>query len=46
MKMVLGVEVGLSPGNFVLDGDPSPIFGPFLLWPVVVGASRCHLVWM
>ena len=26
---------GLSPGDFVLDGDPapSPIFGPFLLWP-------------
>jgi len=41
--MVLGMEVGLSPGDFVLDGDPaafpkrgrspSPIFGPFLLWP-------------
>jgi len=41
--MALGVEVGLSPGDFVLDGDPaplaqnggqahSPIFGPFLLW--------------
>ena len=43
MKLVLGAEVGLSPGDFVLDGDtapppkgdgaPSPIFGPFLLWP-------------
>ena len=22
IKMVLGTEVGLSPGNFVLDGDP------------------------
>ena len=45
MKLVLGMEVGLSPGDFVLDGDPaphqkvgggappSPIFGPFLLWP-------------
>ena len=33
--MALGMEVGLSPGDFVLDGDPapSPIFGPFLLWP-------------
>jgi len=43
--MPLGVELGLSPGDFVLDGDPalpaskmgaeppSPIFGPFLLWP-------------
>ena len=39
------MEIGLSPGDFVLDGDPapspkrgrsparSPIFGPFLLWP-------------
>jgi len=43
IKMALGMEVSLSPGNFVLDGDPaspqkgggapSPIFGPFLLWP-------------
>ena len=24
MKLVLGVEVGLSPGHFVLDGDPAP----------------------
>jgi len=42
--MSLGMEVGLGPGDFVLDGDPvpfpqkgaeppSPIFGPFLLWP-------------
>jgi len=38
------MEVGLSPGDFVLDGDPvlfpkngaeplSTIFGSFLLWP-------------
>jgi len=43
MKLVFGMEVGLSPGDFVLDGDPAPslkgggapstIFGPFLLWP-------------
>jgi len=43
MNLVLSVKVGLSPGDFVLDGDPaplskgggapSPIFGPFLLWP-------------
>jgi len=43
MKLVLRMEVGLSPGDFVLDGDlaptpkgggaPSPIFGPLLLWP-------------
>ena len=41
IKMPLGMEVGLSPGDFVLDGDPAlspkgggpPIFGPCLLWP-------------
>jgi len=43
MKLVLGMEVGLSPGDFMSDGDPvpfpqkgaepSPIFVPFLLWP-------------
>jgi len=40
--MPLGMEVGLSPGDFVLDGNPAaipkkgrspPIFGPHLLWP-------------
>jgi len=42
--MPLGVEVGLSPGNFMLDGDPAPptekvtastrpILGLCLLWP-------------
>ena len=24
IKMSLGVEVGLGPGDFVLDGDPAP----------------------
>jgi len=43
IKMPLGTEVGLSPDDIVLDGDPafppqqgperpSPIFGPCLLW--------------
>jgi len=40
--MPLGMEVGLGPGQIVLDGDPAPptpkgaqppIFGPCLLWP-------------
>jgi len=41
--MSLGMEVGLGPGDFVLDGDPSspetgtvpthPIFGTCILWP-------------
>jgi len=43
IKMVLGMEIGLSPGDLVLDGGPSlsqkgggplsPIFDAFLLWP-------------
>ena len=43
IKMPLGTKVDLSPGDFVLDGDPAPcpqrgwspsqIFGPCLLWP-------------
>jgi len=43
IKMALGVDVGLSSGDFVLDGDPtlspksgsshSPIFRKFLLCP-------------
>jgi len=43
--MPLGMELGLGPEDFVLDGDPwqppprkrgggtAPIFGPCLLWP-------------
>jgi len=42
INMPLGMEVGLSPGDYVLHGDPvpppqkgaePPIFGPCLLWP-------------
>ena len=42
IKIPLGMEVGLNPGDFVLDGDPAPYpksdrahptFGPRLLWP-------------
>jgi len=40
IKMPLGMEVGLGPSGFVLDGDPAPpkganfpIFGPCVLWP-------------
>jgi len=41
IKMSLGMELGLGPGDYVLDGDPAPfpkrgaepaIFGPCLLW--------------
>ena len=53
IKMPLGMELGLSPGDFVLDGDPAPspkgcgapfsIFGPFLLWPN--GWMHQHATW-
>ena len=44
IKVPLGMEEGLGPGDFLLDGDPapppqkgvkppSPIFGPCPLWP-------------
>ena len=41
-RMSLGTEIGLDPGDIVLDGDPArptkeaqqpPLFGPCLLWP-------------
>jgi len=43
IKMPLGMEVDVGPGDSVLDGDPAPpqkgahppIFGPCLLWPNV-----------
>ena len=32
MKMPLGMEVGLSPGDFALDGDPAPLnFRPIFI---------------
>jgi len=46
--MPLGMELGLSPGNFVLDGDPaipSPKRGHSPLpnfWPISVVAKRLH----
>jgi len=42
IKVLLGTEVGLGPGDIVLDWDPLPhgkghsspsLFGPCLLWP-------------
>ena len=44
IKMPIGMEVGLTPGDFVLigtqlpqpkKGAEPPIFGAFLLWPTV-----------
>ena len=54
MKLVLGMIVGLSPGDFVLDGEPPPSpkrgggplpnFGPNSIVAKWLDASRCHLV--
>ena len=54
--MVLGREVGISPGDFVLDRDiaplpkrgrsPLPNFRPISIVAKRLDASRCHLVWM
>jgi len=51
------MEVGLSPGDFVLDGDPVPPpekggrAPPQIFWPISIvakwlDASTCHMVWM
>jgi len=40
MKLVLGMEVGLSPGDFVLDGDPVP----FCLCVCLFGFSTVEFV--
>ena len=56
MKLVLGMEVGLSPGDFVLDGDPvlfpkkgaeTPLsnFRPISIVAKRLDASRCHSEW-
>jgi len=52
IKMPLGMEVGLSPGDFVLDGDPAhsspkwggPNFQPTSIVAKRLHGSRCHLV--
>jgi len=54
MKVVLGMEVGLSTSDFVLDGDPVPFppkgaasnFRPISIVAKRLDASKCHLVWM
>jgi len=49
--MALGTELGLGPGQVVLDSDPAPpprkgvqqppLFGPGLLWPNGRHLSNC-----
>ena len=56
IKMVLGMEVDLSPSDFVLDGDSAPFpkkgwspllnFRPISIVAKRLDASRCHLVCM
>jgi len=57
IKMPPGMEVGLSPGDFLLDGDPAPSpkrgrsplpnFRPISIVAKQLDASRCHwhLLW-
>jgi len=47
IEMPLGMEIGLSPGDFVLDGDPAepPYFRPTSIVAKRLDGSRCHLVW-
>jgi len=46
IKMSLGMEVGLGPGDFVLDGDPAPPpqkegGAPYPnFWPMFIMAKR------
>jgi len=52
IKMKLGMEVELGPGNIVLDGDPAPPkkghrtnhFRPMSIVAKRLDGSRCHLV--
>ena len=44
IKMPLGTDVGLSPGDFVLNGDPLPLpkkgSEPPNFWPMLIVAKR------
>ena len=56
IKMPLGMEIGLGPVDFVLDGQPVhppqkgggaplPNFRPISIVAKRLDASGCHLVW-
>jgi len=56
IKMALGMEVGLSPGDFVLDGDTAPLpkkgaeplpqnFQPMFIVARQLDGLRWHLAW-
>jgi len=52
IKLTLATEVGLGPGDIVLDGDPAPSekggtapnFPPMFVVAKRLDGSRCHLV--
>ena len=44
IKMPLGVEVGFSPGYFVLDGVPAPNFRPMFIIVIVISLEHCIIV--
>ena len=43
IKVVLGMEIGLSPGDFVLVGDPArPLaFRPMFIIVIVISLEHC-----
>jgi len=43
IKMALGMKVGLSPGDSVLDGDPAPPlnFPPMFIIVIVISLEHC-----
>ena len=46
IKMKLGTQVGLGPGDFVFDGDPAPLPNNFRLMFIMakrLDGSRWHL---
>jgi len=54
IKVPLDMEVGLGPGDIVLDGDPArppqkgggaPKFRPMFIVAKRLDGSRCHLLW-
>jgi len=41
----LGMEIGLTPGDFVLDGDPAPLnTWPMFIIVIVISLEHCTVV--
>jgi len=42
--MLLGMEVGLSPGDFVFNRDPAPLnFRPMFIIVIVISLEHCAM---